>query len=102
MNASPLETETNADTTTFDHFGRSWTVPTRRHHQHIRETKRIVREEGVVDADDIARIYLTDEQYDALLELNVGEEELTGFATKIAECLGMGGSGNSSPSSTSS
>lgn len=102
MSESALEAEVSSDSATFNHFGRDWTVPTRRHHRHIIETKRIIREEGSVDADDIARIYLPADQYDALVALDLPSDDLDGFATKIAEALGVGDSGNSSPSSASS
>jgi hypothetical protein len=102
MSESALEAEVSGDTATFNHFGRDWTVPTRRHHRHIRETKRIIRAEGFVDADDVARIYLPDDQYEALVELDLSSDDLDAFATKIAEALGVGDSGNSTPSSASS
>lgn len=102
MSESALEAEVSGDTATFQHFGRDWTVPTKRHHRHIIETKRLIREEGSVDADDVARIYLPADEYDALVDLNVSSEDLDAFATKIAEALGVGDSGNSTPSSASS
>ena len=102
MSESALEAEVSGDTATFNHFGRDWTVPTARHHRHIIETKRIIRAEGFVDADDVARIYLSDDEYDALVELDLSSDDLDGFASKIAEAMGLGSSGNSSPSSASS
>lgn len=97
-----IETETDAETTEFEMFGRSWSVPTRRHHKHIRATKALMRSEGSLDADDVAEIYLSPEQYADLLELNVSGEQLSEFSTRIAEALGMGDSGNSKPSPASS
>lgn len=102
MSESALEAEASSDTATFQHFGRDWTVPTRRHHRQIIETKRILRDEGSLDADDVARIYLSGDEYDALVDLDVSSDDLDGFATKIAEALGLGGQGNSTPSSSSS
>lgn len=102
MSESALEAEVSSDTATFNHFGRDWSVPTRRQHRHIIETKRILRDEGSLDADDVARIFLSDEQYAALVDLNASESDLDDFARKIAEALGIGDSGNSSPSSASS
>jgi hypothetical protein len=101
---SDLETETTSDTdtATFEHFGRTWTVPIRRHHKHIRATKAILRSEGSLDADDVASIYLPADEYEALVGLDVTSDDLDVFATEIAKCLGMGSSGNSSPSATSS
>lgn len=102
MSESPLETEAAAGTATFRYFDREWTVPTVQHHEHIRKTKAIVRRERNLDADDVASIYLPPEQYAALCDLNVLSSDLDDFATEIAKHLGMGDSGNSSPSSASS
>lgn len=99
---SDLETETTTETTTFDHFGQTWTVPTRKHHRHVREAKAITRSEGFLDADDIARIYLSADEYERLCELDVPVDDLGEFANQIAKALGVGNSGNSEPSSTSS
>jgi hypothetical protein len=99
---SDIETELAGDTATFDHFDRSWTVPVRRTHKHLKQVKAILRSEGYLDADDVAQVYLSAEDYEALVELNVDEAKLSEFATKLSEALGLGGSGNSQPSSTSS
>jgi hypothetical protein len=99
---SDLDTETNADVATFEKFGRTWSVPTKKHHEHIRRTKAILRSEGGLDADDIAEIYLSPEQYADLVALNVDFDRLSEFADEIAKALGTGDSGNSEPSSASS
>lgn len=92
---TPLEAEATSDIHTFDKFGRSWSVPTKQRHAHIRETKRIIREEGSMDADDIAAVYLPAEDYEALVALDVDGDSLTEFATEIAKAMGLGSSGNS-------
>jgi hypothetical protein len=97
-----LETETDGDTTTFEHFGRGWTIPVRRHHSHVKQVKDILRSEGYLDADDIASIYLAPEQYDELVALDVTEFQLGEFATALSQALGLGSPGNSAPSSPSS
>jgi len=99
---SALETEATGDTAAFEMFGRTWNVPVKRHHKHIRQTKAIIRTEGSLDADDVAEIYLSPSEYDALVELNVTGEDLAAFANKVAEVLGIGDSGNSQPSPASS
>lgn len=100
---SDLETETTGDgTATIEYFGRSWSIPAKRQHAHIRRIKEITRTEGYVDADDIAEVFLSGDEFKALLELNVTESELDEFAKKIGEALGVGDSGNSEPSSASS
>ena len=93
--ASPLEAEATGDTHTFEMFGRSWTVPTRQRHAHIVASKKILREEGSIDADDIASIYLAPEDYAALVDLDVPADDLTEFATEVAKAMGLGSSGNS-------
>lgn len=91
-----LETETTSDgTTTFKHFGKTWTVPVRRQHAHLRQVKQIIRDEGGLDADDIALVYLPSEEYDALVELNVDEVQLGEFASAIAKAMGVSDKGNS-------
>lgn len=97
-----IETETAGDTTTFDHFDKTWTIPVRRHHRHVKQIKAILRSEGYLDADDIASIYLSPEQYDDLVALDVDEAKLTEFSTALSKALGLGDSGNSAPSSLSS
>lgn len=94
---SDLETETTSPdgTTTFEYAGRSWTIPVKKQHSHIRHIKRLLRTEGSVDADDIAAIYLSDEEYEAFCALDVDEDELDAFATLIAKAMGVGDSGNS-------
>lgn len=92
---SDLETETTSDEATFEMFGRTWSVPAKRHHAHIRRSKAIIRTEGYLDVDDIAQIYLSPEQYDDLLTLDVAEQELTKFANAISKALGIGNQGNS-------
>lgn len=94
---SDLETEATAPdgTTTFEHFGRSWTVPVRRQHSHIRRLKQITRAEGGVNADDVAEVFLSPEDYEALAELNVYEDQLSEFSDEIARAMGVGDKGNS-------
>lgn len=102
MTDSSLDAEVSADVNTFEHFGREWSVPNKRHHSHIRRHKEIARREGMVDADDIASIYLSADQYDDLCGLDPTESDLYEFAAKVAQALGMGSQGNSTPSSASS
>src|SRR5690348_15343899 len=93
---TPLEAEaTGADVHTFEKFGRQWTVPTKQRHSHILASKEILRAEGGIDSDDIARIYLAAEDYKALVDLDVSSEELGEFASEIAKAMGLGNSGNS-------
>ena len=92
---TPLEAEATSDVHTFEMFGRPWSVPTKQRHAHIVESKKILRAEGGLDADDIAGIYLETDDYQALLDLDVSSDELAEFATEIAKAMGLGSSGNS-------
>lgn len=99
---SALENEVTADTTTFEFFDREWTVPTKRHLSHIKRMRDEMR--GRVGSVDLmlAETFLSSAEFDALLEIDPDEDQLDEFTTQIAQSLGLGGSGNSSPSSASS
>lgn len=91
---SALETETTSDTVTFDHFGRTWTLPTKRHLSHIKRMRDEVRTGyGSIDLL-IAETFLSAEQFDALLEIDPDEDELDKFTDLIADALGLKNSGN--------
>lgn len=113
MSDSPLETETTGNgTTTFDHFGQSWTVPTQRHaaHKHFMEKR---MRSGIGDLDlMIAEAFLSPavskhniqdrDQFATFLEIDPDDDATDKFTDAIAKALGLGNSGNSSPSSASS
>ena len=102
MTDSPLKNEATGDTTTFDFFGRSWTVPTKRHLSHIVKMRDDMRS-GVGGVDlMIAETFLSPDDFAALLDIDPDEDELDAFTMCISEAMGLGNSGNSSPSSTSS
>lgn len=99
---TPLEAETRFETTAFDHFGRSWTVPTKRHLSHIKAMTDALRT-GVVDYNVLtAEVMLGPAQFLDLLAVDPDEEQLNAFVSQIAKAMGLGNSGNSAPSSTSS
>ena len=99
---SALENEVTADTTTFEAFGREWTVPTKRHLSHIKKMRdAMTAGYGTMDLL-IAETFLSPAEFDALLDIDPDEDQLDEFTTQISECLGLGSSGNSSPSSASS
>lgn len=92
---SDLETETTRDTTTFDFFGRSWTVPTKQRLSHIRKMRDEMRA-GVPNLDlMLAEIFLSAEQFEALCELDPDRDELDKFGDEISRALGLRDSGNS-------
>lgn len=99
---SALENEVTAATATFEFFDRQWTVPTKRHLSHIKAMRDAMRVGyGGVDLM-LAETFLSPADFDALLGIDPDEDALDEFTTKIAECLGLKSSGNSSPSSASS
>lgn len=99
---SALETETLHDTTSFDHFGRSWTVPTKRHLSHIRKMRDELRS-GIGDLDlMIVETFLSAEDFDALCKIDPDEDALGEFRDAMSTAMGLGDSGNSQPSSSSS
>lgn len=94
---SAVENETTAETTTFEHFGRKWTIPARRHLSHMRRLRDESRRTGFVDLL-LAETFLDAEQFDALCEIDPDDQALSDFGDKIGKLLGFGGSGNSSSS----
>jgi hypothetical protein len=96
MSDSPLETETTSDgTTTFEHFDREWTVPTRRHLSHIKAMRDGLQVPYTSANLVVAETFLTAGQFDALLEVDPDEDALNEFVGKISKALGVGDSGNS-------
>lgn len=99
---SDLETETQHETTTFEHFDRTWTVPTRRHVSHIKRMRDEMRD-GAFDYNLlVAETFLPPDELDELFTIDPDEDAFNDFVTKIAKALGVGSKGNSSPSSSSS
>jgi hypothetical protein len=99
---SPLESETTHETTTFDHFGRSWSVPTQRHLSHLKGLQHGFRQPAADPDVVVAEVMLGAEQFEALFDIDPSESELSEFVTAIAKAMGLGSSGNSGPSSPSS
>lgn len=92
---SDLDTQTNGDTATFEHFGREWTVPTKRHLSHIRAIKAEIRSGLAPGNDFLAELFLDSEQFAALLEIDPDEDEMTEFGEQVAKAMGVGEKGNS-------
>jgi len=99
---SALENETTSDTTTIEHFGREWTVPTKRHLSHVRAMKAELRAGLPLSSDFLAEVFLGSEQFADLLELDPDEDAMEDFGGKVSKALGVGDSGNSKPSSAAS
>jgi hypothetical protein len=89
-------------TTTIDHFGRSWTVPVKRHFRHVQAMRNhMVRGVGNWDLM-IAEVFLDDRLFDglpkgqleALFDINPDDDELDGFTKKVASAIGLEAQGN--------
>lgn len=99
---SGLEAETQHETATFEHFGREWSVPTKRHLSHIVRMRNALRT-GFEDQNVlVAETMLGPDQFAALLGIDPDESALNGFVDAMASAMGLGNSGNSTPSSPSS
>lgn len=97
-----VKSETLSDRATFEALGREWSVPNKRHLSHIVKLEERHEQGRPLTATFIIRTFLDADQWEALLDLDPDEAQLEEFASKVAEALGMGDSGNSEPSSTSS
>ena len=88
-NLTPAEAEATADTVTFDHFDRSWSVPSKIRLSHLRALRRDPSNVGIVDtclsADDLA----------ALDEIDPTDDELDAFTDALLAAQGMKTAGNS-------
>lgn len=99
---SPLEAETSHETTTFDHFDLTWTVPTKRHLSHIKRMTDEIRT-GIYDYNTlVAETMLSADDFAALMEIDPDEVQLDAFIADLVKAMGLGSSGNSKPSSASS
>lgn len=95
MNDSPLQTETQHETTTFSHFDREWTVPVKRHLSHLVKLRNGLRVFGANYNVVIAETFLGDKQFAELLELDPDEAALDQFTDELARVLGLETAGNS-------
>ena len=99
---SALENETKHESASFEFFDREWTVPTKRHLSHIVKMRDELKS-GVGSVDLlIAETFLSADQFATLLEVDPDEAQLDEFTQRISDVMGLGNSGNSSPSSASS
>lgn len=92
---SALETETNHETTTFEFFDRTWTVPTKRHLSHVVKMRDEMKAGvGTIDLM-IAETFLSPEEFGELLKIDPDVDGLDAFTSRISEVMGLGNSGNS-------
>jgi hypothetical protein len=92
---SSLEHEATNTHPTFEHFGRSWTLPPALRYSHQRTMVRFGGNLGIIEA------LLDDQQKDALEQIDPTVDELDEFTTAMAKAMGFGDAGNSEPSTTS-
>lgn len=96
MTETPAQAEVSGrKTVSFDHFGRTWTVPAKVRLSHMRAMQANPTEVGIVDA------LLDDEQVAALDEIDPDDSELSAFTSAIERAMGYS-KGNSSASPASS
>lgn len=99
---SDLETETTSDVATFQHFGREWSVPTKQRLSHIKAMRDEMRA-GTPNLDlMLAEVFLSPADFNALLEIDPDRDELDKFGDEISRAMGLGNSGNSASSASSS
>lgn len=86
---SALENETTKDEATFEHFGRTWRVPSKVRFTH--------REKLNANPTDVGIVYtfLDGEQIQALREIDPTDDELDKFTDAIAAATGLVSAGNS-------
>lgn len=91
------------ESVTFSCLGRDWSVPSS---AAVDITHELAIEAGLnqryVNTDLlICRTFLSAEDFAALVEMRATRSQLDDLATEIGKAVGMGGSGNSSPSPAS-
>jgi len=102
---SALADETLHDSTTFEHLGRSWTIPTKRNAAHLIWMQREMRL-GIVASDLMAAQAFLDpavskanqqkpDQFKAFLDLEPDDGQLEEFSQKLSKALGLDETGNS-------
>ena len=91
---SALENEATAETTTFEHFDREWTIPAQRHLSHLRRLRDELRR-GFASVDlTIVETFLDADQLAELTKIDPDERALAEFSGEISRRLGFGSSGN--------
>lgn len=86
---TPAQAEATGDTQTVEHFGRSWTLPSKVRLSHMRALRRDATNVGIVDT------FLSPEDVDALNEIDPDEDQLDAFTDEIGKALGFVSAGNS-------
>lgn len=90
---TPLEAEATGNVVQFEHFGRTWTVPSKQRLSHMLKLRKSY---GLLGNINLAMVdaYLSPEQADALEEIDPTEDELDKFTDAIAAAMGFKTAGN--------
>lgn len=86
---TPAQAEATGHAVTFEHFDRTWTVPTKVRLSHQRKLRRDPSNIGIVDA------FLSADEIAALDEIDPTDEELDEFTDAMVEAMGLKNAGNS-------
>lgn len=92
--STPLENEVTRETVTFEHFGRTWTVPAKQRFSHIVAFREGFNYYGNLDVA-MCHAYLPADEFKALLDIDPEASELDGFTDAMSEAMGLKDSGNS-------
>lgn len=92
--STPAEAEATRDTVEFEHFDRTWTVPSQQRYTHMRKLRDAFRQEASIDLA-IIDTFLDAEQLGRLAEVDPTEPEVGEFADAIAKAVGFKDAGNS-------
>ena len=92
--STPAQTETTSDTAEFEHFGRTWHAPLKRHMSHLVAFPEAFAYYGNLDVA-MCRAYLPADEFKALLEIDPDDDALDGFTDALAAAMGLKDSGNS-------
>lgn len=91
-NSTPVENEaTGRETVDFQHFGRTWTVPTKVRLSHQRRLRQV----GAYPNVAIVDTFLDADQIAALDEIDPTDSELDEFTDAIVAAMGLKNAGNS-------
>lgn len=95
---SALENETTRETTTFEHFDREWSVPTKINLAHRVQMRDEGRRGWASYELILAEALLGAEQFAELVAIAPDDEAMSEFADLVAKAVGFGGRGNSATS----
>lgn len=99
---SAASDEATRETATFEHFGKTWTVPAKQRLSHMEKFRVVLMQSRNPDLAMVHAYLPVTEVQTLISDVDPDEDELDEFTTAMAKALGFESSGNSSPSSASS